>query len=492
MSKLLKAILPVGLPLLLIFQFFNNSPAQEINAEITVPAGGQSSAAVSGRFNGPRSSRRRNLWFLKSFAGYDRLGERFSALAVTDAQGHPVSVRQLIPGEFLADGDLQNWNYTVDLSPPKMGEAAAHVSWIAADRGLIFLDDVLPQTGAGTRATVEFVLPPGWEIVTTERKTGDNKFEVTNAEKAVFVIGRGFRDVRSPNKGLHMLVSGDRQFSDGEAVSMANEIYDGYKKTFRIEPSVNVQIALMRFPGAAGPGIWEADTRGSSVTVLSSDMPFKTQSLQRLHEQLRHEIFHLWIPNGVNLSGSYDWFYEGFALYLSLKNGVLMNRIRFDDFLDTLSRAYMIDRSQKPRLSLIEASKNRSSVGNTTVYARGLITAFLCDLVLLRNSKGKMDASNIAADLFDRYHSQPAAVDGNDAVFGVMQKYPGLSRLVENYVKGNAAIDWTSDLAPAGIVAGEQNSVTVLKTLERPTGRQREMLDKLGYNSWQKLTDSSK
>ena len=42
------------------------------------------------------------------------------------------------------------------------------------------------------------------------------------------------------------------------------------------------------------------------------------------------------IPNDVNLSGNYDWFYEGFALYQSLKLAVGLNRIRFEDFLDTL------------------------------------------------------------------------------------------------------------------------------------------------------------
>src|SRR5207245_2243287 len=117
--------------------------------------------------------------------------------------------------------------------------------------------------------------------------------------------------------------------------------------------------AILKFPRTSGPGSWEADTRGSSVTIISSDTPFKSQSLQQLHEQLRHEIFHLWIPNGVNLSGNYDWFYEGFALYQALKSGITMNRIRFEDFLDTISRAYNIDNAAEHKLSLVEASRNR-------------------------------------------------------------------------------------------------------------------------------------
>ena len=172
----------------------------------------------------------------------------------------------------------------------------------------------------------------------------------------------------------------------------------------------------MKFPSRCSVGTWEADTRGSTITIVSSDMPFKTQSLQRLHEQLRHEIFHLWIPNGVNLSGNYDWFYEGFALYQSLKVGVAVNRIRFEDMLDTLSRAYNIDSMQSQKLSLIDASKNRWNGSNTQVYARGMLVAFLCDLALLEKSKGKLSTDDLLRDLYEAHRPTAPRQDGNAAV----------------------------------------------------------------------------
>jgi hypothetical protein len=494
MSKLLKAILLPGLPLLLILQLFNISFSQSVSATITVSEANLTSVSVVGKFEASSGAGPRNLWFLKDFAGYDRLGERISDMAVTERTGQTVSMRQLIPGEFLAASDFQNWSYKIDLSPPNAQAAAAHVSWIGADRGIVMLDDVLPQVGAKGDVVVEFVLPPEWKIYTTERKIGDNRFAIKNPEKAVFIVGKGLRTkaIAHDRFAIDLVIEGNWQFSDNDAVLISREILSRYKDLFGADPTDVIQVVLMKFPQWARSGSWEADTRGSTVTVLSSDMPFKAQSLQRLHEQLRHEIFHLWIPNGVNLSGNYDWFYEGFALYISLKNGVLMNRIRFDDFLDTLSRAYMIDSFQNPRLSLIEASRRRWSGGNTTVYARGMITAFLCDLALLRRSKGKMDASNIVKEILEKYRSQETAAVGNEAALGVMKKYAELSPIVENYVRGNEAIDWKADLADAGIVAEEQNAVTALKTVEKPNGHQKEMLDKLGYNNWRKLTEISK
>jgi hypothetical protein len=485
MSKVLKVILPLTLPLLLILQSLNITFGQNLSAVIEVGETEPQRVSISGSFD---RNDRRNFWFLKDFGGYGTLGNRISEVSVKNGQGGNVEVRLLQPGEYLAGDGFQNWSYKIDLSAPKTQTAAAHVSWISGDRGLLMLDDILPQTSADGRASIEFLLPKGWQAISTAQNVARNKFEVSNIEKAVFFVGKSFRSQPIPglSKDAKLTVSGDWQFTDEEAAAMVKETYDNYKALFGIDPSDSIQVALMKFPVAASPGVWEGDTRGSTVTILSSDMPFKTQALQRLHEQLRHEIFHLWLPNGVNLSGNYDWFYEGFALYASLKSGVMINRIRFGDFLDTLSRAYTIDGFQNPHMSLVEASQKRWSGANTTVYARGMIAAFLCDIALLKASKGKIDMSSLLKEVFNKYHSQKNKTDGNEAVLTIMAGHPELKPVVEKYIKGNEAIDWTVDLAAAGILGEEKNSVTSLKVVEKPDGRQKAMLDKLGYNNWRK------
>lgn len=485
MSKLLKTILSCALPALLILQFLNNSYGQNVTATVTVPGVTPSRVNVTCEYESPT----RNLWFLKDFGKFDALGDRISDVSGSDGD-RSVMISRLIPGEYAAASDVRKWSYKIDLSPFKDPSAAAHISWMGAEGGVLMLDDVLPQGRAGSLTNVEFVLPAGWTIHTTEPARGTNRFDVRDREKAVFAIGKDFR-ISKLTKG-DLVTRGQWLFSDEEAVSIANEIFAAYEKSFGGDPAGSFQLNVIKFPGGAIPGEWEADTRGNTVTILSSDMPFRTQALQRLHEQLRHEIFHLWIPNGVRLTGSYDWFYEGFALYLSLKNGVLLNRIRFEDFLDTLSRAYMIDSSQNPRLSLIDASRARWTGGNATVYARGMLAAFLCDIALLKNSKGRSDASGLVKEVFEKYRSTATAIDGNDAVTSAMVAHKELVPIVENYVRGNAVINWSADLAAAGIMNEEQNSVIVLKTVERPNSRQKEMLDKLGYNSWRKLTKISK
>ena len=169
-----------------------------------------------------------------------------------------------------------------------------------------------------------------------------------------------------------------------------------------------------------------------------------------------------------------------------------MNRIRFEDFLDTLSRAYTIDDFQSQRVSLIEASKNRWNGSNTQVYARGMLVAFLCDLALLENSKGKSSTDDLVRELYQKYHSAPVRQDGNTAVLELFRGRAELRPIADRYIAGAEKIDWRAALAAAGIAAVTENAVTTLKVTAKPSGRQKDLLNKLGYNNWRKLTGNNR
>jgi predicted metalloprotease with PDZ domain len=187
----------------------------------------------------------------------------------------------------------------------------------------------------------------------------------------------------------------------------------------------------------------------------------------------------LWFTNAVTLSGHYDWFYEGFALYQSLKTGVKLNRIRFDDMLDTLSRAYTIDSALTNRRSLIDSSSNRATGGDTDLYARGMIIAFVTDLELMSLSDGKKDVGWLLRNLYERYRDPKVVEEGNRAILQLIG-----SPRVTRYVEGNETIDLAEDLRAAGIELATQNSATTLRVTQKPSRRQRQLLDKLGYNMW--------
>ena len=489
MSKLRKTIFIFAFVFALTLQFFTKSAAQTIETRIKIESLSPTILKIEGEF---AEQKERNLSFITNYAGIENLGARIFDVNLKSKIGQIVLYKKLIDGEFLAENDFSEFEYKLKLDVPK--QISAHVSWISGERGILMLNDLLPLLKDKSSAKITLELPENWKISTNEKSLSANVFEVSEVEKAIFFIDKNIRE-KELNVGsskLKLLVSGEFLFTDEQAIQAASEIFAEYQKLFGAIPNKQAQILLIRFPSDVKFGRWEAETRGRNITIVSSDMPFNTQSLQRLHEQLRHEIFHLWMPNNLNLSGNYDWFYEGFALYQSLRLGVQLNKLRFNDFLETLARAHSIDSLQTQKTSLIFASNNRWNGANTQVYARGMVVAFLIDIAILRHSKGKKSLDEVLREVYQKHNIANSRTDGNEAILAILQANKDLQPIIEKYIKNTDKIAWQNDLEAVGIEFSEQNFTTKLSVKAKPNGRQKDLLDKLGYNNWRKLSLNKK
>src|SRR5689334_15430199 len=115
--------------------------AQQTRAVLNVTTGASPKVSVVLDFQS-----RKQLSFENSVAGIDNLAARITNLKFLQSGSGPgVSYRQLVPGEYLTDRDFSQVTYDVDLSPLKQRTAAAHVSWIKDDLGILMLGDVLPK-----------------------------------------------------------------------------------------------------------------------------------------------------------------------------------------------------------------------------------------------------------------------------------------------------------------------------------------------------------
>ncbi len=273
---------------------------------------------------------------------------------------------------------------------------------------------------------------------------------------------------------------------------MAQSILSEYDKLFGEIPFEKTQIYLIRFPKEIEFGRWRAETRGGNTVILSSSLPFKNQAVQRLHEQLRHELFHLWIPNSLNLSGDYAWFYEGFAVYQALKTGVWLGQIRFEDFLNTISEAYNIVNRVEQKYSLIEVSKSRWQGASASVYSKGLLVAFLCDVAILEKSKGKRDLENIFLEVYQKNNNSNIKKDANESILQVLNSFDELNFIVEKHIKGTEKIDLANYLTSIGIENVGTNSDAKFKLKGKLRGREKAVLEKLGYNRWREILRKSK
>ncbi|MBK8466589.1 MAG: hypothetical protein IPL32_12225 [Chloracidobacterium sp.] len=487
MSKTFRSFLFVFAAVVQILHFFNDLSAQDVKAFIKIDSQAPTKVAISGRFL--KWGDIKNLSFLSNLGDISGLGDRISNVEVFDKDDQRINIRRMMSGEYLAESAFTKWSYRVDLTPRKEPFAAAHISWLA-NGGFLMLNDLLPQFDRKTAVAIGFTLPRDWVFADTEKIFSPDTLWIPNPEKAVFIIDTHEAPRRlSVRQRLELNISGNWLFSDEKASETATSIFSEYERLLGVSPAGEFIVAIRKFPRSTAIGTWEADTRGRTITIISSDANFKSQSLQQLHEQMRHEMFHLWIPNGVNLNGNYDWFYEGFALYQSLKTGVALNRIRFDDYLDTLSRAYDIDKRLGQKLSLIEVSKNRwTGDNNTRVYARGMLVAFLCDLALLEKSKGKQSVTDILRKFYEKHRPPSAETDGNTAVLALLRSYTELTPMIERNITGAESVDWNSFIKAAGLEVDSTDQTTNLKVTVKPTGRQKDLLDKLGYNNWRKLS----
>ena len=463
--------------------------AQAVVASVEIVPGTPTIAMVQGRYQS--AANQRELRFLTAYGQSSDLDKRISDVELRGSDGRTIASHRISAGRYIAESDFQTWSYKLDISASKQVSGSAHVTWADSSGALIAFRDLFPE-GLGS-ARVSIVVPDGWKVLSSIRASAENVFDINDVDSAVFHAGPSFRmrKIRLTTDEMEVAVTGQWLFSDDEAVDMAGSIFESYRNVFSSGPNVKPLIVIRPFPGQNPHGQWEADSRGSNITILSSDMPFKNQSLQRLHEQLRHEIFHLWIPNGISLTGNYDWFYEGFALYSSLKTGVAVNRLRFDDFLDTLSRAYAISNSGSGHRSLMQESQDRWSGSNTQVYARGMLIAFACDLAMLSGSRGKRSIADVLKSVFANYHNSDPH-EANGAIMHILNTHKELRPIVDRDIQGAGRLDLADTLKGSGLRLSTGERVPQIKVVDRPSGSEKQVLDRLGYNNWRKLPRNNK
>lgn len=488
----------------LTLQFFTFAAAQDMSVTLTIDAKRPSELRVSGVFTRERSVNESHiLAFSESVAGVDIPASRFSSATANDDVGIELQL-VTVPRCCIATGKIKRFSYVVDLGSRGDIRAEAHTSWIRDGIGILMLGDLLPQeflpTGDRRSAKVALNLPNDWRFFASDPKFDKRSISVADVDNSIIFVGKHWNEQEfgQDERKFSLLSNGEFHFTQAESQEKVRTIAQAYSKKFGNLNGERFLVAILRSTASTSFGAWEANTRGRTAMIVSAGMAFKSQSLQQLDEQLRHELFHLWIPNGVNLRGRYDWFYEGFALYSSLKLAVESNTIRFDDMLDTMSRAFAVADEQRSEIGLIKLTKNRFNGGERQLYSKGLIFAFYCDLALNVASKGRKNTDLIVNKIFQKYQNDNVRRDGPETVLNELISHVELRPLVEQYVTieqdrdPKPLIDIDSLLENSGLEFAVSDGHKRLKVRTKLSSRQKAILDKLGYNSWRKLVKDSK
>ena len=439
--------------------------------------------------------------FRDSYAGILGLGGRVEGLRLFDSAGIEIPYRKIAPGQFASEASASRFQYEVRLTPSAAASEAVKISWLNTERGLLMLGDLLPNTSVTTddrrekgRMAIRFELPASWSVHANENETRPASFEVVDSDHAVFVVGSRLRVSRTTVVGMafNLVADGDWAFTDSEASELAAKVLKAHRDVFGSMPAKQSTLILLPFQGLLADR-WSAETRGSTVTLLMGQIPSKVAALVRLSTPLTHELFHFWVPNGLALNDDYDWFYEGFTVYQAARTAVRLDLLSLPEFLNAIARAYdgYVAGVDHDRWSLVDASQRRWTVGESSVYSKSMVVAFLYDLKLRSQSHGKRSLDDVYRRLFQHYHSSDPASstllnegDGNDGVMNVLAGESRSQDFVQMFIRNPVAINLQAELEPFGLRAEKFGSRTSISVSEQLTKRQRDLLRELGYNDY--------
>ena len=453
----------------IILLCFNIGAAQgNTRVRISIPASGQIKVEAE------LSSSARSWSFRNAYAGALGLAERVEEFQAFGDSGQDARVKKSATGEFRSDLDATKITYIVRLSSPRAADIP-HASWLADDRGFLMFADLIPLDVASVSA--EFVLPSGWTVESSIARDGNGRYEVLAPEKSVFFLGRLLRKVSKTVNGMMLdtVVNGTWRFKDDDALKAATEVMERYFALtgFRL-PGRSV-IMLAASPVSLGNSMWKAETRGSSVVVLLDPAASSKNTIGQVRIIYSHELLHLWVPNSLKLEGDYDWFFEGFTLYMALQTALELKVIDFKGFLTTLAGVYNTYSSHPDQLSLIEESERRWTSTGSQVYVKGMLVAFLYDLLVRRESGGKTTLASRYRELFNG--GVAANHNGNEAIIRLLGSSPASKDFLKSYVENSVEIKLEQVLPTYGLQL-DSRQLRVGRELNED---QKQLLRSLGY-----------
>lgn len=400
-----------------------------------------------------------SLSFPNVYAGVLGLAERIEGVEAKLANGGKISLQKLAPGEYQSSEEFSQVSYLVNLRAPTNAAQMSHVSWLNQERGLLMLADLLPQSNtvpAPHSLSIKLDLPVNWTAAANAKGEGALQYSTGEPGKTVVLIGPDLNVARDRVEAINFstITSGQWPFASAERSKVARKILAEYSRVTGYKLESDSVLMLLPFPGETGPDRWSAETRGNVVVLLMGRRASGERVLGTLGLILAHELFHLWVPNSLKLSGDYDWFFEGFTLYQALRLDLRLGFISFDEYLDTIGRAYSsyLSSDNLVDLSLVQASQLRWTNPAGTVYERGMLVAFVYDLMLRNSSNCKASLNGVYRRLFRSYSTGQESA--NETIIKLLEEPQGLETFGKDYVLSRGKTDIKSVLLLFGLQRG--------------------------------------
>ncbi|HMV49008.1 MAG TPA: hypothetical protein PKD31_14725, partial [Blastocatellia bacterium] len=137
----------------------------------------------------------------------------------------------------------------------------------------------------------------------------------------------------------------------------------------------------------------------------------------------------------------------------------------------------------RTQVSLLAASPEKfaGAANSDLVYRKGMLVAALYDLELRRQSRGKLNLTDVMKTLYRDYALAGREV-GNREILQELNKQGSFARLIRDHIEGVEEINLPETVKPYGLVierSPSQGNRTELTPARKLTDRQRELFRQL-------------
>lgn len=235
----------------------------------------------------------------------------------------------------------------------------AYIMLVGSDAWARFYSDPNPLTlppearAAGTvsGATARFQLPTSeaqWKVVSTAWEEAPNTFAMRqHPVGSVFAMGP-FDTTRLPEvAGLRIALHPDWNIMPARVEQMVAELLASHREMLESPDNAQALVLLSPLPGPLTPrgSLRTAGmVRGQTLVVYAARAPRVPANHPDIAEAmavfLGHELFHLWVPTGVQVTRELSWLSEGWAMHMGRRAAVATGRLDEAGGTRRLSRAY--------------------------------------------------------------------------------------------------------------------------------------------------------
>ncbi len=269
--------------------------------------------------------------------------------------------------------------------------------------------------GAVLEAQAAFNLPEQptpWKVATTARARSARTFELSEHPTAsVFALGPfEIRDIDEV-PGLQLAVHPRWSVLNESIDDLTGKLLLSHREGLGPSGSTTALALMNSLPQPLGPtgGLRTAGmVRGRSLILYASASPWIEPNDPQLREAIAvfigHELFHLWVPSGVQVTRELSWLSEGWAMHMGRLAAVDVGWLSQPASIQRLQDAYRryLDIGGYRAGSLPEASMGSES-RRDLLYLRGELVFRLLERQWALTSSGNFETElwRALADAYD-------------------------------------------------------------------------------------------